>query len=225
MDIKNKLYKNIGIHVITVIFTIENGMIKVLLVKRKNEPFKGEWILTGGALYNNERLEDGAKREIFEKTGIKDINIYQFKLFDEIKRSPLLRMVAVGYIGVIDCERVKILRNTEKTSNADWFLIDKVPKLGYDHKHILNEAIVAFRNLIVKTDILKALFPNDFTLPELYKVYESILKRKIDRRNFRKKLLNMKLIVYTNKVRHFAGKKPAKLYRFNEKHTGSENIF
>ena len=186
MDIKNKLYKNIGIHVIATIFTIENGVTKVLLIKRKNEPFKGDWVLTGGALYNNERLDDGAKREIFEKTGIKDIYIYQFKLFDKIERSPLMRMIAVGYIGVIDCERVKILKETEKTSNADWFPIDKVPRLGYDHEHILSEAIVAFRSLIIKTDILKALFPNEFTLPELHKVYESILERNIDRRNFRK---------------------------------------
>ena len=138
----NALYKDQGIHVITAIFTVELGVTKVLLVKRKNEPYKGDWILTGGALYNNEDLEQGAKREIFEKTGITDIEIEQFKSFGKVNRSPVMRMVAVAYIGVIDSSRVKILRETINTSNADWFPIDKIPGLGFDHEEILKEALL-----------------------------------------------------------------------------------
>ena len=134
MDIKNKRYKGQGIHVITAIFTVEQGITKVLLIKRKNEPFLGDWVLTGGALYNDEDLEDGARREIFDKTGIKDIEITQFKTFGRVDRSPVMRMIAVGFFGVIDSKRVKVLRETDSTTNADWFPIDKIPPLGYDHE-------------------------------------------------------------------------------------------
>lgn len=212
----NVLYKNQGIHVITAIFTVEMGITKVLLVKRKNEPYKGDWILTGGALYNNEDLEHGAKREIFEKTGIENIEIEQFKTFGKVDRSPVMRMVAVAYIGVIDLNRVKIIRETTNTSNADWFPIDKIPGLGFDHEEIVKEALVYLQSKIVSTDILKALFPNEFTLPEIQKTYEAILNRNFDRRNFRKKLLRLDLIEDTNKTGKFEGKKPAKLYRFKK---------
>ena len=129
MQVNKSYYKRQGIHAITAIFTVERGVPKVLLIKRKNEPFIGEWCLTGGAIRNDEDLLDGAKREIFEKSGIKDINIYEFKTFGKVDRSPVMRMVAVGYIGVIDCNRVNILKETTKTSNADWFRIDKIPSL------------------------------------------------------------------------------------------------
>lgn len=216
MKKNNALYKNQGIHVITAIFTVEFGITKVLLVKRKNDPYKGDWILTGGALYNNEDLEDGAKREIFEKSGITDISIEQFKAFGKVDRSPVMRMVAIAYIGVIDSSRVKIIRETNNTSNADWFPIDKIPGLGFDHEEILKEALLYLQSKIVTTDILKALFPNEFTIPEIQKTYEAILNKKFDRRNFRKKLLSLDLIEDTNKTGKFEGKKPAKLYKFKD---------
>jgi ADP-ribose pyrophosphatase len=212
----NSLYKGQGIHVITAIFTVEMGITKVLLVKRKNEPYKGDWILTGGALYNNEDLEHGAKREIFEKTGIENIEIEQFKTFGKVDRSPVMRMIAVAYVGVIDSNRVKIIRETTNTSNADWFPIDKIPGLGFDHEEIVKESLLFLQSKIVSSDILKALFPNEFTLPEIQKTYEAILNRKFDRRNFRKKLLSLNLIEDTNKTGKFEGKKPAKLYCFKK---------
>ena len=220
----NALYKWQGIHVITAIFTVEQGVTKVLLVKRKNEPYKGDWILTGGALYNNEDLEAGARREILEKTGIENIEIEQFQTFGKVDRSPVMRMIAVAYIGIIDCNRVKVIRETTNTSNADWFPIDKIPGLGFDHEEILNEALIFLQSKIVSTDILKALFPNDFTLPEIQKTYEAILNRSFDRRNFRKKLLSLDLIEDTNRTGRFEGKKPAKLYRF-KKVIKTERVF
>ena len=217
MDVTNKLYKGQGIHVITAIFTVEQGVTKVLLIKRKNEPFRGDWVLTGGALYNNEDLETGALREIEEKTGIKGISIKQFKAFGKVDRSPVMRMVAIGFIGVIDCNRVKVLRETKNTSNADWFPINKIPPLGFDHNEILDEALKELQRLIVKTNILKSLFPDGVTIPELQKTYEAILNRKFDRRNFRKKILNLNLIEDTNTFDKFDGNKPAKVYQFKNK--------
>lgn len=214
MDVKNKLYKNQGIHVITTLFTVEQGITKVLLIKRKNEPFLGDWVLTGGALFNNEDLETGALRELEEKTGITGVDIKQFKAFGKVNRSPVMRMVAVGFIGIIDSKRVNVLRETKNTSNADWFPIDKIPPLGFDHEEILHDAIIELRKQIVKSNILKSLFPDGVTMPELQKTYEAILDKKFDRRNFRKKMLNLDLIEDTNKSDRFEGNKPAKVYVF-----------
>ncbi len=216
MDVRNKLYKNQGIHVITALFTIEQGIIKVLLIKRKNEPFLGDWVLTGGALFNNEDLETGALRELEEKTGITGVEIKQFKAFGKVDRSPVMRMVAVGFVGIIDSKRVNLLRETKNTSNADWFPIDKIPPLGFDHEEILHDALLELRKQIVKSNILKSLFPDGVTMPELQKTYEAILDKKFDRRNFRKKILNLDLIEDTNKSDKFEGNKPAKVYKFKD---------
>lgn len=214
MDVKNKLYKNTGIHVITALFTVEQGVTKVLLIKRKNEPFLGDWVLTGGALYNNEDLEAGALRELEEKTGIKGVEIKQFKAFGKVHRSPVMRMVAIGFIGIIDSKRVNLLKETKNTSNADWFPINKIPPLGYDHEEILYEALKELQKQIVKSNILKSLFPDGVTIPELQKTYEAILNKKFDRRNFRKKILGLNLIEDTNRSDKFEGNKPAKVYKF-----------
>ena len=217
MEVNNKLYKNQGIHVITSIFTVEQGITKVLLIKRKNEPFLGKWVLTGGALYNNEDLEAGALREIKEKTGIENIDLIQSKAYGKLGRSPVMRMVAVTYIALIDRKRVNILRETRNTSDALWFPIDEVPSLGFDHNEILKDALKELQKQIVKSNILKSLFPDGVTMPELQKTYEAILNKKFDRRNFRKKILSLNLIDDTNNTIKFEGNKPAKVYKFKKK--------
>ena len=217
MRVGYKLYENQGIHVITSLFTVEQGVVKVLLIKRNNEPFYGDWVLTGGALYNNETLEEGAKRELKEKTGIDNVPLKQFKAFGKIDRSPVMRMVAIGYIGIIDSKRVNILRKTRNTKDADWVPIDKVPHLGYDHNEILEAAIEELKKDIINSNILKSLFPDGITIPELQKTYEAILERKFDRRNFRKKILSLNLLEDTNELGRFEGNKPAKIYKFKDK--------
>ena len=217
MRVGYKLYENQGIHVITSLFTVEQGVVKVLLIKRNNEPFYGDWVLTGGALYNNETLEEGAKRELKEKTGIDNVPLKQFKAFGKIDRSPVMRMVAIGYIGIIDSKRVNILRKTRNTKDADWVPIDKVPHLGYDHNEILEAAIEELKKDIINSNILKSLFPDGITIPELQKTYEAILERKFDRRNFRKKILSLNLLEDTNELGRFEGNKPAKIYRLKDK--------
>ena len=216
MELKNPLYKNIGIHVVSSIFTVDKGITKVLLIKRTNNPYKGYWALPGGAMYNNELVLDAAKRELKEKTGIKEIDLSMNKILDKIDRSPLKRMIAISYIGVMDIEKAELLNQTNKTSDIGWFDITMIPELAYDHNETLNYALEELKNKIVTTDILKSLFPKEFTLPELHNVYTSILNIEIDRRNFRKKMINLNLISDTNKTVVYKGKKPAKLYRFNE---------
>ena len=217
MEVNNPKYEHQGIHVIASIFTIDKGKLKILLVKRKNNPYQGHWALTGGALYNDEDLEDGLNREIYEKTGLEHIEVKLANVFGKKNRSPVMRMVAVTYIGIIDASKVEIAKSTLKTSNAEWFSIDEVPHLAYDHNEIIADAIKKLKEEILKTDLLKVFFPNGFTLPELQKVYESILEKKLDRRNFRKKILNMDMIIPTEEEKIFEGKKKAKIYIFKEK--------
>lgn len=216
MELSNKLYKNIGIHVITTLFTVNKGEVKVLLIKRTNEPFKDYWALPGGAMYNNETLEAGAKRELKEKTGLDNIKLELCGVFDDIKRSNLQRMIGISFIGVINIDGLELQRETLKTSNADFFSINRVPTLAYDHNEIINKSILILKEKILNSNILKGLLPEEFTLPELQKVYETLLNKKLDRRNFRKKLLNDGIICDVKKDALFNGKKQAKLYRFND---------
>ncbi len=217
MEVKNPLYKNIGIHVINTIFTIDKGKVKVLLIKRTNEPYKDQWSLVGGAMYNNEKIIDAAARELKEKANIENIKLIKSELFDNLNRSPLLRMIAVSYIGMVDIDKVNIMKETSKTSDAEWFSLDNIPKLAYDHNEILKDSIEKLKELILTSDILKTFYPKGFTIPEIHKVYESVLDKTLDRRNFRKKLLSSGLVIDTHKTINFEGKKPAKLYKFNTK--------
>ncbi len=213
MEKNNPLYKNQGIHVVLALFTVEEGKFKVLLIKRKNQPYKDKWIMIGGACYNNEDVKTAMDREIFEKTGMKNLKYKMFEVFSRPDRSPVMRMIAIAHIGLIDCKKAKFLKETAKTQDADWFQIDRVPEFGYDHREILEKAIDYLKEQIFDSTILKDLFPDTFTLPEVHKAYEGILNKTIDRRNFRKRLLALNIIEDTGKVQEGQGK-PAKLYKF-----------
>lgn len=224
MEIKNPLYQNQGIHVISTIFTIDKGIFKVLLICRKNDPFKDRWALPSGALYNNELITTGAKRELLEKTGLQNVELEMFDIFSSLDRNPTFRMIGVSFIGLIDQNKAQILKETIKTNNADWFKIDKVPDLAFDHNEILKSGVEVLKKKIVKSNILSSLYPDGVTLPELQKAYEVILNKTLDRRNFRSKMLRSGLIYDTNHTIVFEGKKPAKLYKFYEK-IEEKNVF
>ncbi len=217
MNINDSRYDNQGLHVVLALFTVDNGKFKVLLIKRKNEPFKNKWILVGGCAYNTESGEEAMKREMYEKVRIKDIDFEMFDVFTDPNRAPLKRMIAIGYIGVCDRRIIEKFKQTEKAAEADWFTIDRVPDLAYDHNEILAKAIKVLKEKIFTTNIMKKFYPNTFDLPELQKTYEVILGRKMDRRNFRKKLLKDGLIVETNEFLKKDKVKPSKLYRFTDK--------
>lgn len=191
MNKRNPLYKNQGIHSIGCIFTIDEGVIKVLLIKKEDEPYKGKWLLLGGSVYNNEDTDTALKREIKEKLDLDYTYIEQFHTFSSPERTQDMRMVAVAYIGLTDITKINQL-NVE--SEYEFFRIDKLPKLAFDHLEILTSAIEALKYRMMKSTIVSAFMPYEFTLPELQKVYECILCRELDRRNFRRKLLSLDLI-------------------------------
>lgn len=216
MEVKNPLYKNQGIHVITSIFTIDKGITKVLLIENDSAPLKGTWSLVGGALYNNEDLIEGAKREIFEKTGIDNIEIYLSDVFGDHDRSTGIRMIAIAYFGVIDSLYAKKILDIPHKRNLEWFSIQSIPKMAYDHEKQLIKSLECLKEKFFYTSILKSLFPNGFTIPELQKAYELILGRTFDRRNFRKKIITSGLVEETNQTTKFEGKKSAYIYKFKE---------
>ncbi len=217
MKANDPRYNNQGLHVVLALFTIDKGKFKVLLIKRKNEPFKGKWIMVGGCAYNTETGEEAMKRELYEKTCIKNIDFEMFDVFTKPDRSPIRRMIAIGYIGVSDSSIIEKFKQTEKASDADWFEIDRVPPLGYDHQEILEKAIATLKEKIFTSTIIKKLYPDTFTLPELQIAYEKILDKELDRRNFRKKLLSDGIIAETNQTIKEENKKATKLYRFTDK--------
>ena len=224
MEKNNPLYKNQGIHLLAAIFTIEKGVAKVLLVKRKCEPYKNMWSLPGGALYNDEDLLDGLQREIKEKTGLTNIELDLCNVYGNKNRSKIMRMVGISFLGVISSNKIDSYKETLKTSNCAWFEIEDIPDLAYDHNLIINDSLEKLKKKILNSNILKSLFPQGFTLPELQKAYEIILNKNFDRRNFRRKILSLGLIYDTLKEVNFEGKKKAKLYKFKDK-IEDKNVF
>ena len=213
MKVENVLYKNQGIHVISSIFTVDNGKVKVLLLKRRNEPYKDYWALVGGALYNNESIEDGIRGEIYEKSGLKDVKLYESGVFDEIGKTPTInmRMVALGYLGLVNKNA-----NSLNNNDVEWFDINEVPDLAFLHNDMIKASLENLRELIIQSDILKVLLPNEFTMPELQNIFEAILGKTFDRRNFRKKILSLNIVDDTNKEISINGNKPSKLYKFKK---------
>lgn len=224
MEVQNPRYRNQGVHVVSAIFTVDKGITKVLLIKRKYDPYSDMWALVSGALYNDEELLDCMLREVKEKTGIEDIHLELFDVFSKVDRSPAMRMVGIAYLGIINKNKYELLKESLRTIDAEWRDIKDVPSLAFDHQEILESAIGVLRKRIKETDLLRNLYPSGFTMPEIQKVYESILGTSYDRRNFRKKLLSTGMIEETSRVEKFNGNKPAKIYVFKE-NIEDRNVF
>jgi len=224
MEVANPRYRNQGVHVVSAIFTVDKGITKVLLIKRKYDPYSGMWALVSGALYNDEELLDCMKREVKEKTGIENIHLELFDVFSKVDRSPAMRMVGIAYLGIINKNKYELLKETLRTIDAEWRDIRNIPELAFDHNEILVSSLEVLRKRIKETDLLRNLYPEGFTMPEIQKVYESILGKTYDRRNFRKKLLSTGMIEETNRVEKFSGNKPAKIYIFKD-NIEDRNVF
>lgn len=203
------------IEVLVNLFTIDNGQLKVLLIRKETEPFKGYWILPSNLLMTTETIEECAEATVLEFCGITNIYLKQCNVFSRIDRLPNDRIVANSLIGLIDKETL-LLKKQKTSYETVWFPVDEIPKMVYDHGDILKDAVCFLRTILNDTEVLKVLFPSDFTMPELQIVYEQILGKKLDRRNFRKKMLYYDLLEETgDKTANKMGR-PAKLYRFKD---------
>ncbi len=198
-----------------VVFGLDSGDLKVLLIQRGLEPYKGRWALPGGFVHLNESLEQAAARELEEETHLKEMYLEQLYTFGKPDRDPRGRTVSVAYYALVVLEGRKISAATD-ASNAAWFSISDLPSLAFDHDDIITAAIQRLKGKVRYQPIGFELLPPKFALSELQHLYETILERQLDKRNFRKKILSMDVLVETDEIQSDVAHRAARLYRFDE---------
>ncbi len=208
-------YPRPSVTVDLVIFTIAEDDLKVLLIRRAQEPFKGRWALPGGFVEIDESLERAAARELKEEVGVRDVYLEQLYTFGDPKRDPRGRVISVSYFALVDAERQRIVAASD-AADAQWHSVFDPPRLAFDHAKILDYAVWRLRNKIEWTTVGYELLPKKFTLSELQRVYEIILQRPVDKRNFRKKILAQGQIIELNETRSDVAHRPARLYSFRK---------
>ncbi len=209
-------YKPPILTVDSVIFQLINNELSVLLIQRAAEPFKGEWALPGGYNSAGETTHDAMARILQAKAGlkIKDLSLVeQLYTFDTVARDPRGHAVSVTYMGLGKNLKLDI---SETAHNPQFFPVSKLPKLAYDHADIVRYAHNRLCSKITYTNAVYALLPRFFTLSQLQYAYEAILGRILDKRNFRKKFLSLKLVEPTNKYYQEGAHRPALLYCFSQ---------
>lgn len=195
-----------------VIFTLREGSLQVLLVKRGVPPFEGQYSIPGGFIRGDESLEEAALRELYEETGVRNMFLEQLYTFGDPKRDPRGRVITVAYYALIGSDKLSLVAGAD-AAEAQWFPASSVPPLAFDHKSILDYALERLRNKLEYTTVGFQLLPEKFTLGELQAVYEAILGRPLDKRNFRRKLALLGILTPLREWQR-TGRKPARLFRF-----------
>ncbi len=196
------------------IFAIDEGHLRILLIKRKEWPFEGEWAIPGGFVQMEEDLENAAHRELREETGVKNVYLEQLKTFGKPDRDPRTRVISVAYIALLPNSNIHLHASSDAV-DAKWFSVDKLPKLAFDHNEIIETGLDRLRGKIRYTNIVFALMPDEFPLSQLQETYEIILGHTLDKRNFRKKMLSLGILEPTdNKI--VGAHRPSLLYRFKK---------
>lgn len=198
-----------------VIFGLDDDL-KVLLVRRGLEPFAGKWALPGGFVRLDETVDDAAKRELEEETGVRQVFLEQLYTFGAIDRDPRERVVSVAYYALVKLSDHRVQAATD-AREAAWFSIDDATKLAFDHDEILATAFERLRRKVRYRPIGFELLPAKFTLTQLQRVYEAILDRELDKRNFRKKVLGTGFLIELDEVEQDVAHRAARLYRFDKK--------
>jgi 8-oxo-dGTP diphosphatase len=198
-----------------VIFGFDESDLKVLLINRGIEPFKGRWALPGGFVRMDETSEEGAKRELFEEAGLKDIFIEQLYTFSDVERDPRGRVVSVAYFALVSLKN-SFPKAGDDAHKAEWFSIHEIPSLAFDHEKILRVAFYRLKGKIRYQPIGFELLPEKFTLTDLQHLYEIILETPIDKRNFRKKIFKMDLLIELEEKQQGVAHKAATYYKFDK---------
>jgi 8-oxo-dGTP diphosphatase len=203
--------KRMKVAVDIVIFTIQEGALKVLLVKRRIPPFKDELAIPGGFVLPEEDLDRAALRELREETGVSDLYLEQLYSFGDPRRDPRGRIISIAYFALISADQQ--LKAGSDAAEARWWPVHSVSSLAFDHAKILACAIERLRNKLEYTTVGFQLLPAKFTLGELQSVYEAILEKKLDKRNFRRKIAELKILKPLKEYRSDIGR-PAQLFQF-----------
>jgi ADP-ribose pyrophosphatase YjhB (NUDIX family) len=198
-----------------VIFTIRDDELQVLLVRRGIPPFEGRWAIPGGFVLPNESLDEAARRELREETGVEDVFLEQLYTFGEPGRDPRGQVVTVAYYALVSPDRAPPLAGSD-AAEARWWPADRVPSpLAFDHDEILATALERLRGKLTYTGIGFELLPKKFTLSQLQRVYEAILGEELDKRNFRKRVDALGVVKPLNETVIVGGAgRPAQLFSF-----------
>ncbi|QDV44471.1 Bifunctional NMN adenylyltransferase/Nudix hydrolase [Stieleria neptunia] len=199
-----------------VVFGLDEPELKVLLIRRDLEPFRGKWALPGGFVHLDESLEDAAKRELREETGLEKVFLEQLYTYGNVERDPRERVVTVAYYALVRLSEHRVVASTD-ARDAAWFGVHDVPRLAFDHDRILKAAYQRLQNKLRYEPVGFELLPKKFTLRQLQRLYEIILDRSLDKRNFRKKILGMEVLEELDEVEADVAHRAARLYRFNPK--------
>ncbi len=211
-----KKYKYAVIASDIAIFTLQAGRLKVLLIKMKKDPYKSFWACPGGLVKAEEDIEKGAERILTEKTGLKNVYLDQFYTFGKVGRDPFGRVVSVAYLALIPSDNLS-LKTSSDYEDVKWFEVKDLPDLAYDHKEIVKVALETLKHKLENTNIVYSLLNEDFAFSDLQKVYEIILDKKMDKRNFKRKILSLNLISESEKKRVGEANRPAQLYHFTNR--------
>jgi 8-oxo-dGTP diphosphatase len=194
-----------------VLFTIQDRSLKVLLIKRPAAPFQGAWALPGGLVRRDESVDEAALRSLQEETAITTVYLEQLYTFGDRDRDPRGRVLTVSYYAVVGGQ---LSEKAEPSPSARWWDLDRLPTLAFDHKKIVGYALERLRNKVNYTSVAFQLLPKTFTLSELQRAYEVILNQALDKRNFRKKMLQLGILADTGTQKSDGRQRPARLYSF-----------
>jgi 8-oxo-dGTP diphosphatase len=209
-------YPRPALTVDVVIFTLRENRLHVLLVQRGEEPFAGMWALPGGYVHMGESLEEAASRELEEETGLNQAYLEQLYTYGDPGRDPRGRVVSVAYFALIPADAPSVRsEGGSDARQAGWFAVEKLPQLAFDHTEIIRYALRRLRYKLEYTAAGFELLPDTFTLSEIQHTYEMILGEKLDKRNFRRRILEAGIIEPTPLRRTGEGR-PAQLYCYRE---------
>ena len=194
-----------------VVFGYDGLRLNVLLIERGADPFKGHWAFPGGFLNIDESAQQGAKRELFEETGLREAYLRQFHTFSAVNRDPRERVISIAYYALV---RISEVKGGDDAAKAQWFPLDSVPPLAFDHEMMLRMAIKELRRQIHFEPIGLELLPEKFTMTQLRHLYEAILNKKCNHRHFSTEMLKTGLLTQFNETK-VANNKATSLYRFN----------
>ncbi len=198
-----------------VIVSLRQSALHVLLIRRAAAPFKGKWAIPGGFVEPDESLEEAARRELQEETDLSEVYVEQLYTFGEPKRDPRGRVVTVAYFALVP-DGV-LARAGDDAVEAGWHPVDQLPELAFDHAEIMNYALQRLRYKLEYTSVGFELLPNEFTLTDLQTAYEIVLGETLDKRNFRRRILEAGILTETSRQREGEGQgRPARLYRYRK---------
>ncbi len=196
-----------------VIFTLRENRLQLLLIQRREDPYAGMWALPGGFVRVEESLEEAASRELAEETGVSEAYLEQLYTYGDVDRDPRGRVVTVAYFALIPADAPVRSEGGSDARQARWHPLESLPPLAFDHREIVTYALRRLRYKLEYTAACFELLPDEFTLSEIQQTYESILGEKLDKRNFRRRILEASIIEPTPRQRSGEGR-PARLYRY-----------